>query len=148
MAASTASMCFRRESRAVYSCTSASASSRVGSAVMEGGGIWPSRIAARLRGATALRVPRRAASRDNTPHGTKALAGGPPFLREVRRNGGGEEGEFPFTVPVIRALDSLALPGAVTFFVGENGSGKSTLLEAIAAAARLPAVGSADLDQD
>jgi predicted ATPase len=66
----------------------------------------------------------------------------------VRRNGGGEEGEFPFTVPVIRALDSLALPGAVTFFVGENGSGKSTLLEAIAAAARLPAVGSADLDQD
>ena len=38
--------------------------------------------------------------------------------------------------------------GAVTFFVGENGSGKSTLLEAIAAAARLPAVGSEDLDAD
>ncbi|HEX7978659.1 MAG TPA: AAA family ATPase, partial [Gemmatimonadaceae bacterium] len=76
------------------------------------------------------------------------LAGGPPFLREVRRKGGGDEGEFPFTVPVIRALDSLALRGAVTFFVGENGSGKSTLLEAIAAAARLPAVGSADLDED
>jgi predicted ATPase len=32
--------------------------------------------------------------------------------------------------------------------VGENGSGKSTLLEAIALAARLPAVGSAELDRD
>ena len=76
------------------------------------------------------------------------LAGGPPFLREVCRNGLEVEGEFPFTVPVIRALESLPLVSAVTFFVGENGSGKSTLLEAIAAAARLPAVGSADLDAD
>ena len=76
------------------------------------------------------------------------LAGGPPFLREVRRREGGDDGVFPFTVPVIKALDALVLPGAVTFFVGENGSGKSTLLEAIAAAARLPAVGSADLDDD
>ena len=32
--------------------------------------------------------------------------------------------------------------------MGENGSGKSTLLEGIAAAARLPAVGSSDLDAD
>jgi predicted ATPase len=76
------------------------------------------------------------------------LAGGPPFLREVRRSDRGDDGAFPFTVPVIKALDSLVLPGAVTFFVGENGSGKSTLLEGIAAAARLPAVGSADLDAD
>jgi len=76
------------------------------------------------------------------------LAGGPPFLREVRRRDGGDDGAFPFTVPVIRALERLPLAGAVTFFVGENGSGKSTLLEAIAAAARLPAVGSADLDAD
>jgi predicted ATPase len=76
------------------------------------------------------------------------LVGGPPFLREVRRSAREDDGAFPFTVPVIRALDSLPLAGAVTFFVGENGSGKSTLLEAIAAAARLPAVGSADLDAD
>ncbi len=66
----------------------------------------------------------------------------------MRRSRGGETGGFPFTVPVIRTLETLALPGAVTFFVGENGSGKSTLLEAIAAAARLPAVGSADLNAD
>jgi len=76
------------------------------------------------------------------------LAGGPPFLREVRRSDREDDGAFPFTVPVIRALETLTLPGAVTFFVGENGSGKSTLLEAIGAAAGLPAVGSADLDAD
>jgi predicted ATPase len=51
-------------------------------------------------------------------------------------------------VPAIQTLGTLSLDSAVTFFVGENGSGKSTLLEAIAAAARLPAVGSADLDAD
>ena len=34
----------------------------------------------------------------------------------------------------LRRIHSLALPGAVTFLVGENGTGKSTLLEAIAVA--------------
>jgi predicted ATPase len=91
-------------------------------------------------------VPRRRASRDNTPTGVKSLGG--PFLRSVARRPGGDEARFPFSVPVIRTLDSLELTGAVTFFVGENGSGKSTLLEGIAAAARLPVVGSADLDMD
>jgi predicted ATPase len=55
---------------------------------------------------------------------------------------------FPFSVPAIRSLQSLDVDTAVTFFVGENGSGKSTLLEGIAAAARLPAVGSADVQRD
>jgi len=55
---------------------------------------------------------------------------------------------FPFTVPAIRTLESLDVGTPVTFFVGENGSGKSTLLEGIAAAARLPAVGSADVARD
>jgi predicted ATPase len=64
------------------------------------------------------------------------------------RRAGGDEARFPFSVPVIRSLATLETPGAVTFFVGENGSGKSTLLEGIAAAARLPVVGSADLDLD
>jgi predicted ATPase len=42
--------------------------------------------------------------------------------------------DFPFTLPVVRALDRLAMHPNVTFLVGENGSGKSTLLEAIAVA--------------
>ena len=59
-----------------------------------------------------------------------------------------ESTAFPFSVPAIRALKSLDVGTAVTFFVGQNGSGKSTLLEGIAAAARLPTVGSADLQRD
>src|SRR5882672_3118995 len=42
--------------------------------------------------------------------------------------------QFPFSVPAIRHLTTLAFTTPVTFFVGENGSGKSTLLEGIAAA--------------
>ena len=82
----------------------------------------------------------------NTPESTKTLGGG-LFLREVVR-GKGDADRFPFSVPAIRALDRLPFPTAVTYFVGENGSGKSTLLEAIAAAARLPAIGSSDLSGD
>ena len=55
---------------------------------------------------------------------------------------------FPFSVPAIRTLESMSLDAPVTYFVGENGSGKSTLLEAIAIAARLPTVGSAQPDHD
>ncbi|WP_080835832.1 AAA family ATPase [Cohnella massiliensis] len=40
--------------------------------------------------------------------------------------------EYPFTIPAVKALDTLSFRANVTFFVGENGSGKSTLLEAIA----------------
>ena len=61
---------------------------------------------------------------------------------------GGDDDAFPFTVPAIRTLAALPLERPVTFFVGENGSGKSTLLEGIAAAARLPAIGSADVPRD
>jgi predicted ATPase len=68
-------------------------------------------------------------------------------LSSVRRRGS-DDGAFPFTVPAIRTLNGLALEHSVTFFVGENGSGKSTLLEGIAAAARLPAIGSADVPRD
>jgi len=42
--------------------------------------------------------------------------------------------EYPFCLPAVKHLESVALHSAVTFFVGENGSGKSTLLEAIAVA--------------
>jgi predicted ATPase len=68
-------------------------------------------------------------------------------LSSLSRRDGDDEA-FPFTVPAIRTLDGLALERPVTFFVGENGSGKSTLLEGIAAAARLPAIGSADVPRD
>ena len=68
-------------------------------------------------------------------------------LRSVGRKSGGGAG-FPFDVPVIRALTELTFDAPVTFFVGENGSGKSTLLEAIALAASLPTVGSADSVRD
>jgi predicted ATPase len=73
-----------------------------------------------------------------------------PHLRSVRRSAppAGMADRFPFSVPVIRTLDELTFDTPVTFLVGENGSGKSTLLEAIAAAARLPAVGSESLDLD
>jgi hypothetical protein len=92
-------------------------------------------------------VPRRSASTENTRSG-KGLLGQGPFLRAVRRRGGGDEGRFPFSVAAIRSLESLDVAAAVTFLVGENGSGKSTVLEAIAAAARLPTVGSDDIQTD
>jgi predicted ATPase len=71
-------------------------------------------------------------------------------LRSLEWKGGGPPArpDFPFAVPAIQTLKSLAFAPAVTFFVGENGSGKSTLLEAIAAAATLPTVGAADTGND
>src|SRR4249920_277159 len=80
--------------------------------------------------------------------GGGAALGTGPFLRSVSRRAGAPSEHFPFSVPVIRELGTLSFTTQVTFFVGENGSGKSTLLEAVAAAARLPAVGSADLTDD
>jgi len=73
-----------------------------------------------------------------------------PFLRSIapRTSLRDDSREFPFSVPVVRALESLEFPTAVTFFVGENGSGKSTLLEAIAAAVGLPTVGSEAVRDD
>ena len=49
---------------------------------------------------------------------------------------------------MVRALGKLSVDAAVTFFVGENGSGKSTILEGIAAAAKLPVVGSVGVSDD
>jgi predicted ATPase len=48
---------------------------------------------------------------------------------------------YPFGLPAVRYLDTLALHPAVTFIVGENGSGKSTLVEALAVAAGFNAEG-------
>lgn len=48
-------------------------------------------------------------------------------------------GQWPFTVPAIRALaeEGLHFERPVTFLVGENGSGKSTIVEAIAEAFKI-----------
>lgn len=63
-------------------------------------------------------------------------------LRQVALRKTGEDG-FPFNVPAIRTLQSVAFESPVTFLVGENGSGKSTFLEAVAIATGLPAVAQA-----
>jgi predicted ATPase len=78
----------------------------------------------------------------------KVRPAAPSRLRSVALAEAPAGATFPFTVPAVRGLGTLQFPSAVTFFVGENGSGKSTVLEGIAAAARLPAVGSADLARD
>lgn len=66
-----------------------------------------------------------------------------PFLREIAllRDNVPAWDRYPFTIPAVRRLDTLALHPQVTFFVGENGSGKSTLVEAIAVAAGFNAEG-------
>jgi predicted ATPase len=58
------------------------------------------------------------------------------YLRSVRLRRERVESfdEYPFSLPVVRGLHTLAFDRPVTFLVGENGSGKSTLLEAIAIA--------------
>jgi predicted ATPase len=56
--------------------------------------------------------------------------------------------QFPFTIPVIRSLETLEFSTPVTFLVGENGSGKSTLIEALALATGLSVVGSQETSRD
>ncbi len=59
-----------------------------------------------------------------------------PWLRQITllRSEVGDWQQYPFSIPVISSLHSLALSSRVTCFVGENGTGKSTLLEGIALA--------------
>jgi predicted ATPase len=59
-----------------------------------------------------------------------------PYIRELRLDSEAipSPATFPFNLPAIASLTTLALHPLVTFFVGENGSGKSTVLEAIAEA--------------
>jgi predicted ATPase len=57
-----------------------------------------------------------------------------PYLRQVdfKRSDVPDPTQYPFCLPVVSRLTSLAFHPAVTFLVGENGSGKSTLIEALA----------------
>lgn len=72
------------------------------------------------------------------------------FLREIVKRAVPEQldASYPFNCVTVRELTQLAFRTPVTFFVGENGSGKSTLLEAIAGGARLPVVGSRNIQDD
>jgi predicted ATPase len=62
-----------------------------------------------------------------------------PFLREVvlLRDKVENWNVYPFSIPAVRNLDTLALDPKITFLVGENGSGKSTLMEALVLAVGL-----------
>lgn len=63
----------------------------------------------------------------------KAKTPGPFLLQaELLRDRIADADKFPYCLPVIRSMETLAFHPKVTFFIGENGSGKSTLLEAIA----------------
>lgn len=66
----------------------------------------------------------------------------------LRQPDDAEAAHFPFNLPVIQALETLAFTAPVTFFVGENGSGKSTLLEALACAVGSITVGSESVKTD
>lgn len=71
-----------------------------------------------------------------------------PQLGRIRYAAPADPGDFPFSVPAVASLESVELTAPVTLLVGENGTGKSTLLEALAIAAKLPAVGASRLDGD
>lgn len=59
-----------------------------------------------------------------------------PYLREIslKRDKDFAEGRYPFTIPALKNLQTIAFNPDVTFIIGENGTGKSTLLEALAVA--------------
>jgi predicted ATPase len=59
-----------------------------------------------------------------------------PYIRriELKRDNIYDYGHYPFSLPTIQNLRTLAFHPNVTYIVGENGMGKSTLLEAIAIA--------------
>lgn len=59
-----------------------------------------------------------------------------------------EADTFPWTLPLIKNLETLEFDKNISFFVGENGSGKSTILEAIAAYTEVPLAGSFRLADD
>ena len=73
----------------------------------------------------------------------RAASTNEPFLREIvlLREKIAAWDRYPFTIPAVAKLDTLALHPQVTFLVGENGSGKSTLIEAIAVAVGFNAEG-------
>lgn len=71
------------------------------------------------------------------------------FLSGIERRAPAEPiDRFPWSLPLLRDLQTVQFAAPVTFFVGENGSGKSTLLEGLAAGMGAVAAGSRDLERD
>lgn len=62
------------------------------------------------------------------------------FIRGVRVDDT-DDSSYPFSIPAIKAIESITFTAPVTFFVGENGTGKSTIIESIAIAAGFNAEG-------
>src|SRR5579884_1130727 len=95
--------------------------------------------AARRRRRAPGRLRRRAERRADAlvPRRARALpAGAARVIRSVTvERDDADASRYPFSIPALRALDTLELHPQVTLFAGENGSGKSTLIEAIAVAA-------------
>jgi predicted ATPase len=63
------------------------------------------------------------------------------FIKGVRVGEDIDASSYPFSIPSVKAIESLELTSPVTFLVGENGSGKSTIIESIAIAAGFNAEG-------
>jgi predicted ATPase len=59
-----------------------------------------------------------------------------PYLQtvSVRADAVIDDAQYPYNIPALRNLGTIAFHPDVTFLIGENGAGKSTLLEAIALA--------------
>ena len=73
-----------------------------------------------------------------------------PFLSAIhsRTEPAGARDKFPWTLPLVRDLGTLAFTAPITFLAGENGCGKSTLLEGLAAGMDAVAIGRHDMKRD
>lgn len=56
--------------------------------------------------------------------------------------------EFPFSIPVMRNMNSINFDSPVTILVGDNGTGKSTLLEALCCSINAVKIGNENMDDD
>ena len=72
------------------------------------------------------------------------------FLSALRRRPDAaiDPATVPWSLPLVRDLETLEFTTPITFLVGENGSGKSTLLEGIAVGMDAVAAGAHDLQRD